>query len=1687
MIFTALHIKKNIKQLLVLCFVVIGFSAIAQPYNNSWINYSQKYYKFQISETGIYRIDSTALANSGVSISTLDPRNIQVFARGVELPIFVKGEADGIFNGGDFVEFYGQKNDGWFESQLYNGVANQPNPYYSLFNDTIYYYLTWNNSTTNQRMIEEVDINFLAYTPVNSFNKEQVEFYSSTYFDGVTNQFGGVQFGYDPTEGWFDAYYNLGGSKTKNIATPNAYLAGGNATVNTTVISQSNFAGISNGDHHLRISLGVNVIDSIFEGYQKIDVQMNVPVADLGNTTGINFASINDLGSSAARQTVAHIKIIYPHTLNLEGLSEFDKMFVPDNLFEPKSFLSFTNFSGAGNAFLYELTTNKRIPVVYDGSNYKTIIPNTGATKECLLASEGSVKNITSLTAINGTGTFVDYLTSYVDTAFVMITHPNLMAEVNNYAAYRLNPSAGNNPQNAVVFNIEDLYDQFSFGVVKHPYAIRGFMDYIVDNWATSPNYLFLVGKSIKARDSRKTVTTFLNNLVPSYGNPASDNMLTAGLNGTINEPLVPTARLAALSPIEVTWYLDKIIQHENPQPSDGMGNNDWMKKVLHFAGGTDQQQSQQFINALNVLGNTVEDTLFGGDVILFPKSSSAPIQNVLSDSIKAYIGDGVAIMTFLGHASATGGFDQNIDDPAVWPNQNGRYPVLIGLACFAGDIHLPTANSTSEGHILLENKGTIGFLASVDLGLESYLVSYAAQFYKHLSYLNYRGSIGSHIRNTIITTQGGGGNQYANATARSMTFHGDPSISFQGFEKPDFMIEAPTITYAPNTITSDLDSFDVNILVSNLGYAINDTILMELIRTFPGNSFPDTTYFKQFKAPNYQETISFRLPVDVVRGLGLNEFTITVDAPPGLIDEIYENNNSVTKYLPIQSGELVPVYPYEFQIVPNQAITLKASTAFPFEPAKDYVLEIDTTDYFNSPIKESTMINSPGGIISWTPNLLQNMPDSMVYFWRVGKDSIDLTGYKWRGSSFQYIVGREGWQQDHFFQFDNNEFQFVNHDRGTREYSFVSNVATLKAVTDGAIGSTEVNGTTNWSEGSIPSYYIDNARISGNGWNIYSSVHVVVVDTVTFEHWDADQIDMGQVNSPGIGIGAFFIFRNNSPAQMDALAYMITDSLPDGYYILMYSWYWNMFSQYAPFPSSLNTALSNLGATVMPTMGDSLPFALFVKKGTPSSVQEMVGTSITQKGITVSGVINGSASYANIFSPILGPATRWDSLSWRMKPLEGYPTHDSTILNVFGVDAAGNETLLIANLPTDSGDIRITNTIDANQYPYLKLQAHLTDDSLFSAPQLERWQVIYADIPEAALDPNIYFSLSKDTVSEGENISCSIAVKNISTIDMDSLLVWFKVFTSFNSTINIPFDRQKPLLVDSVIILTIEFSTVGLQGLNSLLVEVNPANDQLEKYHFNNLAEISFFVNPDKINPILDVTFDGFHILDGDIVSPEAEIVIELTDENLYLALNDTADYAVYVTHPNGSENRVYFNSSLLGEVMQFIPAQLPKNSAKIIYRTNLLVDGGYQLRVQAADRTKNSSGSYDYKIGFEIINKSTITNIINYPNPFSTSTRFVFTLTGREVPDVFKIQIMTITGKVVREINKAELGAIHIGNNISEFAWDGTDRYGDQLANGLYLYRVVTKVNNEDIELRETGMDSYFKKGFGKMYLMR
>ena len=80
-----------------------------------------------------------------------------------------------------------------------------------------------------------------------------------------------------------------------------------------------------------------------------------------------------------------------------------------------------------------------------------------------------------------------------------------------------------------------------------------------------------------------------------------------------------------------------------------------------------------------------------------------------------------------------------------------------------------------------------------------------------------------------------------------------------------------------------------------------------------------------------------------------------------------------------------------------------------------------------------------------------------------------------------------------------------------------------------------------------------------------------------------------------------------------------------------------------------------------------------------------------------------------------------------------------------------------------------------------------------------------------------------------------------------------------------------------------------------------------------------------------------------------------------------------------------------------------------------------------------------------------------------------------------------MTVSGRIVKEITQDEIGALRTGTHKTEYAWDGKDEFGDQLANGVYLYRVRIKIKGTDIERRESNVDQYFTKDFGKMYLLR
>ncbi len=72
------------------------------------------------------------------------------------------------------------------------------------------------------------------------------------------------------------------------------------------------------------------------------------------------------------------------------------------------------------------------------------------------------------------------------------------------------------------------------------------------------------------------------------------------------------------------------------------------------------------------------------------------------------------------------------------------------------------------------------------------------------------------------------------------------------------------------------------------------------------------------------------------------------------------------------------------------------------------------------------------------------------------------------------------------------------------------------------------------------------------------------------------------------------------------------------------------------------------------------------------------------------------------------------------------------------------------------------------------------------------------------------------------------------------------------------------------------------------------------------------------------------------------------------------------------------------------------------------------------------------------------------NYPNPFNPSTTINYTVPRRSE---VRITVVNVTGQLVKTLKDATVPA-----GTHEVVWDGTDRSGNAVASGMYLYRLQT-----------------------------
>ncbi len=1705
---TLLHMRNLLFWLLLFS---VG-SLKAQTYGNEWIKNNQKYFKIKIGREGIYRIDYTSLIPAAtdmkLDLSTVNPKKWQMFYKGKEVPIYVAGESDNIFNNYDFIEFYAQLNDAELDKELYGNPNFLANDRYSVITDTSNYYLTFLPSTSTdvpRHLKNYSNTNFSSYPEVPYFLHESFTQYVDRYNFGRGEDVGGSTASnpdYTETEGYGSIVFGNGTGYSNYLASTETRFY--NSTGPLPVFSFAS-SGASDKfdktipyDHKFKLFVSkdnnsfTQVLDTFFDGYTVIRKSMTLNSSLIGgNATYFRFDPQFVSGVTYQAHALNFVSVTYPRNFDLDGNSSFKFKIQGDN--SPKHVVWQNYTATKSDPILYDLTNDVRIRGQKNtATSVRAILPGSSASgtyyiHDSLETNFLVANDIFAAISYETVAQDIEYIkfdpTSQINkNRLVLLTTPKFMGDyASEYLLLRQSTTA-TSPNTMV--SVNQLYEHFSYGV-PHPIAIRRYLRYLKENGDTMMKFLFMVGRGYQTNMVRGA---YSKNIIPSIGVPASDNMFGTEITGSGLAPVVAIGRLTIDRPADFGTYLNKLLEYE------ASTNEFWRKKILHLAGGDNGAQASYIKYKLDVAGEYVKGCPMGGTTSTFTKSSVGISEPFIKQKAIENVNQGIQMITFLGHGSAAV-TDIDIGDTIEY-NNRGKYPVFYFNGCSIGNPCLgpPDKNIKLSGENFMKarNKGAIAFIAQSSLSELGHVDAQIQDFYRIAFRDNFTGnlSIGETVQK-MLKSVGNYSDTLNIIQSRILFLQGDPSIQWFQPQLPDFQINESTLFTYPENISAVSDSFAIAVPITNPASSSNsDSINISIERSYPNNFIVTQHKFRVAGIP-YKDTVYLYIKSKDAATAGINKITVDVNYDHVPTEVTYTNN--VATFNPYIAGNGINlVSPKRYDIVSHlngDTVELVAQSMNLFNTNNQFVFEIDTSYQFNSPWKKRDSSTSIVGMIKKWPVKLLGTRDSIVYYWRAKIYTGTIQGGDFVERSFIHIFDNaSGWSQSHFPQFyPSSQLTGMELDREKRQFKFTKTAERIFVNT--------------WLD-KKPNFGI---KKGGHGALSLTPGTQTGIVAILFDKNSLEQFKLPGIFNPTRYFGPNYYedavkaynFSLSPAWEYQFLAWI--DSIPDSTYVALCNV--NDFGR-MNVSSNVVNAFDKLGSKLFREMKTNLTsFAMIGRKGTaPGWAVEDTGHYYDGNGgyIEIDKEMIGSRSDGTLRTELIGPTTAWDKLYFYNKPTDG-KIGDNFYINIHGISNTGKDSIVYEFITENDVDL---SSIDAKRFPNIYMEGFFSDVDNYTAPQLKHWRISNDAVPEGSINPSMGKIVWRDTLEQGENFNYEMGFQNISKLTFAKNLKYQTLIYNLDTKdtvlneIKLYPDSLRP---DKNFMISTLLPTKTMKGRYAYAVKVNfdENNKSLipELSLVNNSALKYFFVDEDKINPLLDVTFDGKHINNGEIVSSNPVITISSKDENKRNWQTDSSGIQIWWKRPNSSIfERINFDT--FG--VKFYPATSSFNLAKAEFAPKNLPDGLYTLKVQSNDANGTKAGATEYMINFVVISKASATNFYPYPNPFTSSMRFVFTLTGTKVPDYINVKIMTIQGKVVKELNKDDLGDIHIGNNITDVVWDGTDEFGDRLANGVYLYTVTIKSDGEEIKQLENdnisndlnadkANNDLFKHSTGKIVLLR
>lgn len=1670
--------------------IELNGAAHAQPFQNEWIKYALTYQKFKIAQTGWYRISQSSLAAMGWGQVSAD--QFILWRNGQQVPLYTS-QATGPLVANGFLEFWAEANDGTTDQRLYRVTDHQLNDAWSLFTDSASFFLTVDPAATPQRLLPTLNVISSGLTPLPFFIYKTGSYYRERINEGFAQLAGSYLYSsaFDQGEGWTSN--DLSGGQTRAAQYHQLFAYTGLGAPLPTLVVHA--AGNAPNNRSVEVRADGNLVQrhSLSQfAYAKWNWTLDAAsIASDALTVSVS----NQQTVSTDRMVLAKIELTYPRRFHFGGADRF-LFCLPAS--DTTQYLEIEGVAHNGTApVLYDLTNGQRYQTQLSSEGRVLVLLQPGSQERKLLLSRADAFQLVTQFSQRQ---FIDYAQPSRQGDYLIISHPALertaagVSVLEQYKQFRSSVAGGS--YRSQLYFIDQLEDQFAYGIKRHPESVRNFIRFARARFSQPLRSVFLIGKGmVYTADRSFEANPDLAKLsfIPTFGSPASD-VLLATEPGVAMQPLVAIGRLSVINAEEIAAYLTKVVQAEAVLNNTTLSASQrgWTKNVVHIVGVSDDMLGNVITSSMNRFAATLKDTFYGAVVHDFSKLSPVPMAQLSAARMYDLFEEGIGMMTYFGHSTANT-LEYNLDEPQGYNNQ-GKYPFYIMLGCRAGNLfnfnttRLIEKETISEKFVLAEQRGGIATIASTSLGLVSYLEWQNQEMLKAASHTKYGATVGDIINESLIRTMSmaGPGDFFARINCEQTALNGDPALRFYGSTpRPDFVVEEQQLRVKSSLVSVADGSFSLSVSLKNVARAVAGPVVVQLQRTFPDGTTAIVRHDTLSRLYAI-DSLSYLLPIVASRDKGLNKLTVCID-PDNRYAELVETNNCASLSFYIFDEELRPVLPAPYAIVGSSSIVFSASTAQPYSPVRSYRFEMDTTMLFNSPLRISLTMLAPGGLVRFTP--VVSYRNNTVYYWRVAP--VVTTGaFNWNSSSFLYSLNHApGYNQSHFYQHLESALTDLKIDPLSRQWNYTNSSNHLNIR----------NGVFYTATSALAGFYLG---LNGLDVVMYACARnrlvFNVLHPVTLRPFiNAMPGNPGRFGSDPVciqpaqqSVGSEYNFQFNvqdTGVRRRVVAFL--DSIPDGYYVVVrnimetnypsnaYAPDWKNDQQWLGIGNSIYHRLKDQGFSLIDSFNRNRVFAFVYKKNQPQLFAPRFSFSNgIYDQLFFSTEISTTDTLGIVQSPVFGPARGWQQLQWQGETTGA----DSVYLNVYGVESNGNKDLLRERIRPHQTSLSLS-TVDALRYPYLQLSMTTQDRQQHKPFQLSHWRLTHQSVPEGALSPGLFLRV-RDTVEQGESYDYRVAFENISERSFDSMAVRLTITDALNNTRVVPLPRYRPLPPGDTLCVGARLSTANLPGSNTVFLEVNPAANQPEQFHFNNLAYRSLFVRPDRTPPLLDVTFDGKRIANRDTVLPNPDIRISLHDESRWMLLDDTSLMTVWLRYPSGQLRRINFTAN---DTLRFFAASTGADNRAVAQFRPWLTPGLYELVVAAKDKNGNKAGQFDYRISFVVALPRVNLTIRSFPNPFSVATTFGYTLYGSSLPQDIRLQLYSANGQLIKEVSANQLGPIRSGYNSTTFRWDGTSQFGHRVAAGVYSCRLVASSMNGTQHPYEKSA-GYYLLGQGQVILL-